>query len=271
MRFGVTANPKSPRAVEATHSVVETLREEHKVLIEEDLAAVMGEEGAALDTMSIDFLVTVGGDGTILRALQLGDFQILGVNISRVGFLTEVGLDGVGEALQRLAEGDFTVEGRIKLRVEVDGRRMPDCTNEAVIHTANLAKVRRFVITIDGETASRVEGDGIIVATPTGSTAYSLSAGGPVLDPRVRAFVITALAPFRQTLRPTVVPADAQVQVQLAGSGTSLLVLDGQHEEELKPRAKLDFTVAARKARFVRFASDFYTRVQEKLMEGPGP
>ncbi|MFQ5986796.1 MAG: NAD(+)/NADH kinase [Thermoplasmata archaeon] len=271
MRFGVTANPDSARAVEATRSVVETLRGEHKVLIEEDLAKVMDEEGASLDTMSIDFLVTVGGDGTILRALQLGDFQILGVNISRVGFLTEVGLDGLDGALERLAEGDFAVEDRIKLRVEVGGRRLPDCTNEAVIHTANLAKVRRFQITIDGEPASRVEGDGVIVATPTGSTAYSLSAGGPVLDPRVRAFVITALAPFRQTLRPTVVPAEARVQIQLTGAGTSLLVLDGQHEEELKPEARVDFTVAERKARFVRFASDFYTRVQEKLMEGPGP
>ncbi len=271
MRFGVTANPESSRAVEATRSVVEILRGEHKVLIEENLAAVMGEEGASLDTMSMDFLVTVGGDGTILRALQLGDFQIFGVNISRVGFLTEVGLDGMQEAMHRLAEGNFTVEERIKLRVEADGRRLPDCTNEAVIHTANLAKVRRFTIVIDGELASRVEGDGIIMATPTGSTAYSLSAGGPLLDPRVRAFVITALAPFRQTLRPTVVPADAQVQVQLTGSGTSVLVLDGQHEEELGPDARVDFTVAERKARFVRFASDFYTRVQEKLMEGPGP
>ncbi|MCJ2554771.1 MAG: NAD(+)/NADH kinase [Candidatus Thermoplasmatota archaeon] len=271
MRFGVTANPESPRAVEASRSVVETLRGEHSVLIEEDLAAVLGEEGTSLDAMSMDFLVTVGGDGTILRALQLGDFQILGVNISRVGFLTEVSLDGVEGALTRLAEGNFTIEERIKLRVEADGRRRPDCTNEAVIHTANLAKVRRFVIAIDGETASRVEGDGIIVATPTGSTAYSLSAGGPILDPRVRGFVITALAPFRQTLRPTVVPADAHVQVQLAGEGTSLLVLDGQREEVLEARARLDFTVAKRKARFVRFADDFYSRVREKLMEGPGP
>lgn len=271
MRFGLTANPASPKAVEATRSVLETLRGEHKVLIEEDLAAVLGEEGAALDTMNIDFLVTVGGDGTILRALQLGDFQILGVNISRVGFLTEVSLDGVEGALRHLADGDFTVEQRIKLRVEADGRRKPDCTNEAVVHTANLAKVRRFLIAIDGEPASRVEGDGIIVATPTGSTAYSLSAGGPVVDPRVQGFVITALAPFRQTLRPTVVPADAHVEVQLAGAGTSLLVLDGQQEEELKPRARLEFTVAKRKARFVRFASDFYSRVREKLLEGPGP
>ncbi|MEE8198669.1 MAG: NAD(+)/NADH kinase [Thermoplasmata archaeon] len=271
MRFGVTANPKSTRAVEASRSVVETLRREHKVLIEENLAAVLGEEGASLDSMNMDFLVTVGGDGTILRALQLGDFQILGVNTSRVGFLTEVGLDGVEGALQRLADGDFSIEERIKLRVEVDGRRMPDCTNEAVIHTASLAKVRRFLISIDGEPASRVEGDGVIIATPTGSTAYSLSAGGPVLDPRVRGFVITALAPFRQTLRPTVVPADAQVQVQLVGEGTSLLVLDGQQEEELKSRSRLDFAVAKRKARFVRFADDFYSRVREKLMEGPGP
>ncbi|MFQ6013711.1 MAG: NAD(+)/NADH kinase [Thermoplasmata archaeon] len=250
---------------------METLRDEHKVLIEENLAQVLGEEGASLDTMNIDILVTVGGDGTILRALQLGDFQILGVNISRVGFLTEVSLDTVGEALRKLAEGDFTIEERMKLRVEADGVRKPDCTNEAVIHTANLAKVRRFRVTIDGEPASRVEGDGIIVATPTGSTAYSLSAGGPVVDPRVQAFVVTALAPFRQTLRPTVVPAEAHIEVQLAGPGSSVLVLDGQQEEELGARARVDFTVAERKARFVRFASDFYSRVQEKLMEGPGP
>jgi NAD+ kinase len=264
----VTANPKSSRAVKAAKQVVDVLRRDHKVLIEEDLAQVMGEEGASLDEMSIDILVTVGGDGTILRALQKGDFQVLGVNISRVGFLTEVGLDELEDALRSLSQGKFIIDERIKLKVEVGGRRLPDCTNEAVIHTANLAKVRRFQVSVDGEVVSKVEGDGIIVATPTGSTAYSMSAGGPIVDPRVKAFVVTPLAPFRQTLRPTVVPAEGTVEVELVGPGACVMVLDGQHEERLSGKEVVNFTISEKRARFVRFARRFYGRVNEKLTEG---
>lgn len=264
----MTANPKSSRAVKAAKEVVSILRKDHKVLIEEDLAQVMGEKGATLDGMSIDILVTVGGDGTILRALQKGDFQVLGVNISRVGFLTEVRLDELEDALKDLSEGKFVIEERIKLKVEVGGRRLPDCTNEAVIHTANLAKVRRFRVSVDGEMVSRVEGDGIIVATPTGSTAYSMSAGGPIVDPRVKAFVITPLAPFRQSLRPTVVPAEGTVEVELVGTGACVMVLDGQHEEKLSGGERIHFTISEKKARFVRFSRRFYSRVNEKLTEG---
>lgn len=239
--------------------------------MEENLAQVLGEEGATLDTMAIDVLVTVGGDGTILRALQLGDFQILGVNISRVGFLTEVGLDGMEGLLQRLAEGKFVVDQRIKLRVEVGGERLPDCTNEVVIHTANVAKVRHFLVHVDGEPASRVEGDGVIVSTPTGSTAYSLSAGGPILDPRLRGFVVTALAPFRQTLRPTVVPSESQVEVELLDRGRCVLVGDGQYERKLKGNETIRLGLSETRARFVRFSRAFYRRVHEKLMEGLVP
>lgn len=271
MRFGVTANPQSAKAVEATRTVIDTLKREHKVLVEENLAKVLGEEGAPLDTMGIDYLVTVGGDGTILRALQRGDYEILGVNISRVGFLTEVGVGQMGEALERLAEGEYRIDERIKLQVEVEGEPLPPCTNEAVIHTANVAKIRHFQVRIDGESASRVEGDGMIVATPTGSTAYSLSAGGPILDPRLRAFVVTALAPFRQTLRPMVVPAESEVEVELLGRGPCALVLDGQSDRPLQGRETLRFGLADEKARFVRFSRAFYRRVQEKLVEGLEP
>ncbi len=271
MRFGVTANPKSSRAVKATRQVIEMLRREHKVLIEEDLAAVLGEVGSRLDEMSIDHLVTVGGDGTILRALQMGDFNILGINISRVGFLTEAGLDDVDRVLKELSEGRFEIDERIKLKVEVGDERLPDCTNEAVIHTASLAKVRRFTVRVDDEMVSRIEGDGVIVATPTGSTAYSMSAGGPVVDPRVKALVVTALAPFRQTLRPTVVPANSSIAVELVGPGGCVMVLDGQQQKRLKGKEKVRFTISEKKARFVRLSRAFYSRVNEKLMEGPTP
>lgn len=267
MRFGVTANPQSARAVKAVRKVIDVLREEHRVLIEEDLAEVLGEKGSRLDAMNIDFLVTVGGDGTILRALQKGDFNILGVNISRVGFLTEVPFDDLDQALSGIADGKFEIDERIKLKVQVGGKRLADCTNEAVIHTASLAKVRRFKVTIDGEVLSQVEGDGIIVATPTGSTAYSMSAGGPLLDPRVKAFVVTPLAPFRRSLRPTVVPAEGKVEVELVGGGGCVMVLDGQEEVALKGQEAVRFTISEKRARFVRFSRAFYSRVQEKLME----
>jgi len=265
LKFGVTANPQIPSAREAAKRIVGLLDRKHEVLIETDLAQSLGASGIALAEMRPDVLLAVGGDGTILRALQLSDAIVFGINSGSLGFLAEAYADEVGVYLERIAEGDYRVEERLRLKVTVDGRRSYDCANEAVVHTAHVAKIRHFEIRVDGTVAQRVRADGIVIATPTGSTSYSMSAGGPIVDPRVDAIMVTAIAPFKPAMRAYVFPATSEVSVRLVKPRECLLVLDGQHEFVLKGAEDVVLTGSERRARFVRFRDDFYRRIEEKL------
>ena len=211
-------------------------------------------------------VLAIGGDGTVLRALQRNPAPVLGVNPGSLGFLVEVAAKELKEALAKVARRDFTVEERFKARVDLDGKRLYDCTNEAVVHTAAVAKIRHFLVKVDDVPAIDVRADGVICATPTGSTSYSMSTGGPIVDPRVDALVITAIAPFKPSARPLVVPAKSRVSVTLRKPRECLLVLDGQHEVSLKGYETLQVTASEKRAKFVRLhRQDFYRRYEEKL------
>lgn len=265
MKFGITANPNIPGALAAAESVLGQLGPKHDVILEADLARSLKRRGLPLAHMKIDVLLAIGGDGTILRALQLSDAPLLGINSGSLGFLTEIDVDDLPRHVPRLLAGEYRLEARLRLKVTLDGQRLFDCTNEAVVHTAHVAKMRSFDIEVDGTSIQKVQADGIIVATPTGSTSYSMSAGGPIVDPRLNAILVTAIAPFKPSMRPYVVPATSRVSVRLAKPRECLLVLDGQHEVVLKGNEDVTITGSDRPARFVRFRDDFYRRIEEKI------
>ncbi|HEY5606040.1 MAG TPA: NAD(+)/NADH kinase [Thermoplasmata archaeon] len=265
MKFGITANPHISTAFEAAKKILARLEPSHEVHLEADLARSLERPGLPLAHMKVDVVLAIGGDGTILRALQLSDAKVLGINSGSLGFLAEVYAEEVDAYLERVARGDYRVEERMRLQVTVDGRRMFDCTNEAVVHTAQIAKIRHFEIDLDETLVERVRADGIIVATPTGSTSYSMSAGGPIVDPRLDAIIVTSIAPFKPASRPHVFPATARVHVKLLKPRECLLVMDGQHESGLKGTEEVMFTASERRAKFIRFRDDFYRRIEEKL------
>lgn len=265
MRFAITANPRIPTAYDVAKRAASYLRG-HDVLFEDDLASKLGKKGRALEDADVDCVIAIGGDGTVLRALQRNTAPVLGINSGSLGFLVEVAIGDVKQALARVAKKEFTIEERLKLRVEVDGKRLYDCTNEAVVHTAAVAKIRHFEVRVDDVQALDIRADGVILATPTGSTSYAMSTGGPIVDPRVEALVITAIAPFKPSARPLVVPAKSKVSIQLKKPRECLLVLDGQLEVSLKGYESLKFTASEKRARFVRLhRQDFYRRYEEKL------
>ena len=265
MKFGITANPHIPSALECAKHVIARLESSHDVLLESDLAQALGRKGMPLAHMKADVLLAIGGDGTILRALQLSDTKVLGINSGSLGFLAEVGADEVDGYLERTARGDYRIEERMRIQVTVDGARLFDCTNEAVVHTAQIAKIRHFEVRLDDEVVERVRADGMIAATPTGSTSYSMSAGGPIVDPHLDAIIVTAIAPFKPSSRPHVFPAAAQVHIRLLKPKECLLVMDGQHESSLKGTEDVVMTASERRAKFIRFRNDFYRRVEDKL------
>lgn len=268
MKVGITANPRIPGALDCVKDVLalaDRLDGVEEVFLESDLARALGQKGLPLAHMKADMILAIGGDGTILRALQLSDAKVFGINSGSLGFLAEVNAPEVDASLQKILRGEYTVEERMRLKVTVDGQRLFDCTNEAVVHTAQIAKIRTFEIGLGEELVERVRADGIIVATPTGSTSYSMSAGGPIVDPRLDAIVVTAIAPFKPASRPHVFPGQGHVHVRLMKPKECLLVMDGQHESNLTGREDVVVTASERRARFVRFRTDFYRRIEEKL------
>ncbi len=265
MKFGITANPHIPDSLDATRRILRVLEPKHEVLLETEIAKDLNRKGVPLAHMQPDVILAVGGDGTILRALQLADAEILGINSGSLGFLAEVYANEVETFLDRILRQDYKVEERLRLKVTVDGQRLFDCLNEAVVHTAQVAKIRHFAIDLDGAPVTQVRADGVVLATPTGSTSYSMSVGGPIVDPRVPAIVVTAIAPFKPSYRPHVFPAASAVRVRLVKPKECALVMDGQRETHLKGTEEVVATASEKPARFIRFRDDFYKRFEEKI------
>ena len=236
-------------------------------VVEARTAEALGiKDGVPLAKIKADCLITIGGDGTILRTLQGNDSPVMGVNAGVLGFLTEIQADEIRQSVKRLLAEDYHIDERLKLKTTMNGRRLEDATNEAVIHTAHIAKMRDFSISIDGTPATEVRADGIIIATPTGSTSYAMSVGSSIIDPRVEALVIAPIAPFRLAARPLVVAAKSKIQVTLKNPRECTMVIDGQCEFKIRGDENLMFTASEKTAKFVSFKDDFYRTLEEKLI-----
>lgn len=257
MRVGISFNPRHKVAHEVAARLEKILDGGGHVLVK--------EENGRIPSTGLDLLVCIGGDGTILRALQSCDAPILGINTSVVGFLSEVGPDAAEKALGRTLSGDYTLEERMRISTSVGGRKVADATNEILIHASEVGHLRHFHLWVNDEMAVDLNADGLLVSTPTGSTAYNLSAGGPLVDPRVEAIVITAIAPFKLSHRPLVAPAQARLRIALAVASPCTIVVDGQGGLPIEGNEDITMVRAKGPARFVRFSNDFYSRVNERL------
>jgi len=265
VRYGLYTNMSVPDAEEISRQVLACLEGED-VTLESKLASSLGEKGVPLEKLDVDILVTVGGDGTMLRAMQGSEALIIGVNAGGLGFLTEIERGDIEEGIARLRRGDYFIESRIKLRTVHDGKELAEAVNEAVIHTDAVAKIRHFRVYVDGHLASDLRADGVIIATPTGSTCYAMSVGAPIIDPGVNAFVFVPMAPFKFAARPTVVPTSSTISVELTQDKGCLLVIDGQEEYHISGPTRLDFSLSQNYCRFIRFEDNFYERMHDKLV-----
>ncbi|MHC1585408.1 MAG: NAD(+)/NADH kinase [Candidatus Syntropharchaeia archaeon] len=216
--------------------------------------------------MDVDLIICIGGDGTILRTLQSMHHPIplLGIDMGAVGFLASVTPEDAPRVVEKILHG-FEVEERSRLSVRVNEEELPFAMNEAVVITSMPAKMLHFTIYIDRKEAETLRADGVVFATPTGSTAYAMSAGGPIVDPRIDACVIVPLAPFKLSARPAVVSADSRISLKLLQSGKeATLVIDGQFTRTIK-RDDVVLITRGKKALFVKTGDDFFSRVRSKL------
>jgi NAD+ kinase len=250
------------------------------VRFDEDTArALSRRDGIRAGTIppGTDLVIVAGGDGTLLSAARLAGplgIPILGVNFGGLGFMTELQPEELYTALARVLRGAYTIEEREALRVRVRrGRKILGeyaLLNDAVVTKTALARMLLIELRIDAELVATYTSDGLIIATPTGSTAYNLSAGGPILDPRMSAFVIAPICPHTMSYRPLVVPGSVRIEVTLRSvTEEAYLTLDGQVGFPMRQRDAIVVDRHPRSVRLLRVARrGFFEVLQRKLHWG---
>jgi NAD+ kinase len=224
----------------------------------------------------VDVMIVLGGDGTLLHAARLigsAGIPILGVNLGSLGFLTEVKLDEMYSALEGLLSGQYQSEERVLLNVEVirGGQAAARylALNDAVINKGALARIIELEVRVNSQPVLFTRADGLIISTPTGSTAYSLAAGGPILYPTLDAFIIAPICPHTLTNRPVVIPDRDAVEVYLRRGTDVMLTVDGQVGMPLQQHDSLRVCRAESTLRLVLpFGSTFFKLLREKLRWG---
>jgi len=269
MKWGIVCNFHVKKACSVAKDVYDFLKNQGEIFTEKSFAKNHNLKGYSLEELNknTDIVVTVGGDGTILRALEKIDKPIFAINSGGMGFLSEIEAKYAKEGLKRVIDGNYNIEERAKLKATLDGKRLPDAANEVTVQTARIAKMIYLQVLIDDELLETFGADGVIVATPTGSTSYALSAGGPILDPSVNAMVIAPLAPFKLAARPWVVPLKKKVKIKLLfKSKETKIVIDGEFPHNVTTDSKIEITESEKKAKFIRFGESFYQMVRLKLV-----
>lgn len=278
MKIGVVARLDIDRAVKLAEKIVNFLLERNvETFIDAPLVEKLKKDKnyqnlvCDLAEMDVNMVVAVGGDGTILRTqsfISKKKIPLLGINMGAVGFLTEIDPENALNAMTEVLSGNYFIEERTQLQVW-HNRKLQTALNEVVLMTRKPAKMLHIEIRVDNEVVEELRADGLIVATPSGSTAYAMSAGGPIVDPKVGAFIIVPICPFKLGARPTVVSNNSTIEVKLLKEGKkAVAVIDGQFEEEINYMDKITFKKAKDHAYFVRLNKGFYKKVQEKLTKG---
>jgi NAD+ kinase len=281
--IGILTKPKFPEVKTTLHAVVSWLRERRiDVILDHTSATLLGEPGGLQKTQlagKADVLLVLGGDGTMLNAARLAGergIPILGVNMGGLGFLTEVRLEHLYPSLDRVFANEFVLDERLMLKTHVHrhGETVAHgvVLNDVVISKGTLARMIELKIAIQGRFVTNLRGDGLIVSTPTGSTAYSLSAGGPIVNPAVQALMLTPICPHTLTHRPLIVPGNVEIEVTLTSRDDgAMATLDGQVGIAMSQGDTTVISASEHRTRLIRFPeSDYYDVLREKLKWGDG-
>jgi NAD+ kinase len=256
-KVGLVSRLDDERALDMATTLARQLRKKRISVAAERELAKRGRLGGGTDLSNLksDLFVTVGGDGTVLKtcmSIPEPETPILAVNMGRRGYLTEVEPKEAQRAIELFMKGKCGLERRAKLAVYLNGTHVVDALNELLISSGIPSKMLDLRLHVNSEPLLDFRGDGVIVSTATGSTAYALSAGGPIVDSTVDAFVVTFICPL-EPLRPTVVSMDRSLSVQLTKPKLrALVVVDGRLQRELTRDGKLIVRKAKHSAVFVR-------------------
>jgi NAD+ kinase len=270
-RIGLLHHPKLP----ATQPLAEQMAREteaHGLTVW--LGSTWDQRAVAAEIADLDLLVTLGGDGSILRAARMAcghGVPVLGVKMGRLGFLAELEPEDWGKALPRLLSGNYWLEERMMLYAEYhrgEDCRQYEALNDVVVSRGSLARIVRLETYIDGSYLTTYAADGLIVSTATGSTAYALAAGGPILPPELQNFLFIPIAPHLSMNRAIVLGQRDKVEIRVHTDHQAILTVDGQFEYELQDGDLVTVQASPRASRFVRMQDRtyFYRTLMDRLM-----
>lgn len=272
MKIGIVSRTDRDDALELIESIV-TYLEESKVCIEiekrvTDVLTKYHKYSTNIKDMTADIVLSIGGDGTVLYAqhtLSKKKIPVLSINMGTVGFLTEVDPEDIFECMDQLLSYDFFVEERMQLDINCDNE-WKTVLNELVLMTNQPAKMLDLTVCLDDEVVDEIHADGLIISTPSGSTAYAMSAGGPIVDPRVDAALIIPICPFKLNSRPIIVPSSSTITIKFNKiDKKAVAVLDGVTEKVYSHNDEIKIRKSEHAAHFVRFTKKFYDSVNKKL------
>jgi len=271
-KVGVTYHPKSEAARRCASDIRDRLAD---LVADAWVASAWDDEARDQHIPGTELLITCGGDGTVLRAARAvipHSTLLLGVNLGRVGFLTEIGPDPLIPRLSEIVAGAGRVEARTMIETETvrAGEPLSDgfhALNDVVIGRRAIGRTVQFTVRADDTAVGNYRADGVIVATATGSTAYSLSVGGPILHPESRELIVTPVAPHLSPANSIVLPGGSLVEVEIAQGESAILSVDGQPDMDLTGGDLVRVHASAHTARFLRLGppGDFYVRVGRRL------
>jgi NAD+ kinase len=278
-RVGMILKLGKPEAVEIARLLAEWLRAAgHEPVVTGDGVEVAGARHVEAEHLSeaIDLLVVLGGDGTLLNGAALvaeRGIPILGVNLGHLGFLTSCAPADAQVAIERAISGQLPLEERLRLRAVLKRAAGEEIVkfacNDVVVSQGALARLIELEAFLDGNLITRYRADGLIVGTPTGSTAYTLAAGGPIITPDTRAVVVTPICPHTLTNRPLVVPAASRLSVRLAAPAAHVMVtIDGQWGTQLQSGDTVEISQASPPLYLYRPAESYFEVLRKKMSWG---
>lgn len=288
MLYGITGNTDKDAVWKPATDLVSWLRSRRlRCLLDANVAEGLARRGLApaVDVPTCkaeglaaqsDVILSFGGDGTMLRTARLvgtAGTPVLGVNVGRLGFLADVETGELRRAINNLESGAYTVDERLVLAVSVDGKGPSWALNDVVVARAGPAGLVALDVTVGGALLNRYWSDGLIVATPTGSTGYSLAVGGPIMIPGSSVLLLSPIAPHSLTIRPVVVPSDSEIEIRVSGGHAPYIIAtDGLSTRPRSDSVPIRIRRAAHTIRLVKFAEQpYFQTLRSKLSWGVGP
>lgn len=271
---GIVLKPSSPHLKNDYLKIKELFESINiDILLEYNSAKMIGLEGLHLDVLcqNVDFLISVGGDGTLLSVVRKSfnyDKPVLGIYLGTLGFLTDISMEQLPTFINDFKNENYRIDNRMMVEGNVNLNRFV-AFNDIVISRKSISSMIRISAKIDGKDFNSYYGDGVIISTPTGSTAYNLSVGGPLVYPLTEAFIITPVAPHSLTQRPLVMPADFEIEFTITDSQGAVVIVDGQDIYEMEKEQSIKIKIADKKAKMIhRMQRNYFSVLSEKLRWG---
>ena len=271
---GIILRPSSPELKEIYLKIKELFEKaDIEIFLEDNSALMISLKGIPLDELcsKVDFLISVGGDGTLLSVVRKSykyDKPVLGINLGTLGFLTDISMEQLPSFIKDLKNNIYKIDNRMMVEGSINLDKFV-AFNDIVISRKSISSMIKISAKIDGKHFNSYDGDGVIVSTPTGSTAYNLSVGGPIVHPLTDAFIVTPVAPHSLTQRPLVMPAEFEIEFKIIDNQGAVVIVDGQDIYEVEQNQSIKVKIASKKAKMIhRVQRNYFEVLNEKLRWG---